>query len=232
MSNEREPCNHILGLLPPEERERLTPQLEPVTLALGDLLFHPNETLTHAHFPTTAIISLLTQMEDGTGVEVGLVGREGMAGISAILGGAETKLATTQGAGEALRISVAVLDAEFARGGALHGLLLAYTHSLIAQVSQSVVCNVRHNIPTRLARWLLMYADRAPRAEFYLTQEFMANMLGVRRAGVSEAAEDLQRRGFISYQRGQVTITDRPGLEGFCCECYGVVKERFRNVFA
>lgn len=226
MSNTREGENRILASLPAEEYERLAPHLEPVELALSDVLFRPGETLTHAHFPVTAIVSLLTELADGGGMEVGLVGSEGLVGISAVLGGQETKVATVQGAGRALRVRVGALGEEVARGGALQGLLLRYTHALMAQISQSVVCNARHHIPGRLARWLLMYADRSPRRQFELTQEFMSNMLGVRRAGVSEAAEELQRLGLISYQRGDVTIIDRKGLEAYACECYGAVKHQ------
>lgn len=216
--------NHILAALAPEEYGRLAPHLEPVTLALSDVLFRPGEALAHAYFPSGAIVSLLTELEGGGGMEVGLVGAEGLVGISVVLGGEETKVATVQGAGDALRVLTGPLREEFARGGRLHEFLLRYTHALMAQISQSVVCNVRHHIPGRLARWLLMYADRSPRRQFELTQEFMSNMLGVRRAGVSEAAEELQRRGLIQYQRGSITITDRAGLEAYACECYDVVK--------
>jgi CRP-like cAMP-binding protein len=162
-------------------------------------------------------------------MEVGLVGREGMVGISAILGGGETKVATVQGQGEAVRISADKLLEEFQRGGSLQRALLRYTHALMTQISQSVVCNVRHNIEGRFARWLLMYRDRLDSDEFELTHEFMANMLGVRRAGISEIANKLQEMGFIRYQRGHIVILDRVGLERFTCECYPVVKEKFEN---
>src|SRR5215210_7042835 len=174
--------NHILRSLPPDASERLAQRSETVSLNLGEVLFWPGDTIRHVHFPTTAIISLLTELSDGNGLEVGLVGYEGVAGISTFLGGAETKVATVQGAGEALRVRADALREEFARGGELQKLLLRYTHALMMQISQSVVCNVRHHIPGRLARWLLMYHDRARRDEFFLTQEFMAHMLGVRRA--------------------------------------------------
>lgn len=225
--HQQQPTNHILRALPPEEFERLARGAETLTLDLGEVLFWPGETLRHVHFPETTIVSLLTELSDGNGLEVGLVGREGVVGVSAFLGGTETKVATAQGEGEALRVEADALREEFARGGRLQSLLLGYTHALMMQISQSVVCNVRHHIPGRLARWLLMYHDRAGRDEFYLTQEFMANMLGVRRAGVSEAAEQLQQEGIIRYQRGQFTVVDRRRLEEYACECYPVVHQRF-----
>ena len=219
--------NRILASLPAEEYARLARHLEPVSLHLSQVLFRPDEEIRHVHFPTTSIVSLLTELEDGGGMEVGLVGREGIVGVSVILGGRETKVATVQAAGEALRIEAAAVREEFKRGGELHSLLLRYTHALMTQISQSAVCNVRHPIDGRLARWLLMYHDRLGRDEFELTHEFMSNMLGVRRSGVSEVAAVLQQRGFISYQRGHVRILDRKGLEAFACECYPVVKEKF-----
>jgi CRP-like cAMP-binding protein len=221
--------NWLLAALPAEEYERLAPHLEPVTHSLSQVLFYPEERLRHVHFPTTCIVSLLTTLEDGNGMEVGLVGNEGMVGVSAFLGGDETKVATVQGAGESLRMEVGKLREEFRRGGSLQSALLRYTHALMAQVSQSVVCNARHHVEGRLARWLLMYHDRLGRDQFELTHEFMSNMLGVRRAGVSEVAYKLQEMGFIRYQRGQVTIVDRKGLEAFACECYPVIKEKFRE---
>lgn len=219
--------NHILAALPNDEYERLAPHLEFVTVELSQVLFMPDDEISHVYFPLTSIVSLLTDLEDGTGMEVGLVGREGMAGISAILGGTETKVATVQGTGEAMRLSVDRLREEFHRGGALQPALLRYTHALMTQISQSVVCNARHAIEGRLARWLLMYSDRTDGDEFELTHEFMANMLGVRRAGVSEVANALQERGLIQYQRGHIRILDRKGLEDLTCECYSVVKEKF-----
>lgn len=219
--------NRLLAALPGEEYERLAPHLEPVTLSQSEVLFRPDDRLRHVHFPTTAIVSLLTSLEDGSGMEVGLVGREGMVGISAILGGSETKVATVQAAGASLRLEADKLRAEFDGGGTLQKALLRYTHALMAQISQSIVCNAHHAVEGRMARWLLMYRDRLDRDEFELTHEFMANMLGVRRAGVSEVAEKLQAMGFISYQRGHITMLDRKGLEEFACECYPVVKEKF-----
>lgn len=221
--------NLLLAALPGEEYERLAPHLEPVTLGQSEVLFRPEDRLQHVHFPITAIISLLTSLEDGSGMEVGLVGREGMVGISALLGGSETKVATVQASGTSLKLEADKLRSEFGRGGTLQTALLRYTHALMAQISQSVVCNARHLVEGRMARWLLMYHDRLDRDEFELTHEFMANMLGVRRAGVSEVAEKLQEMGFIRYQRGHITMLDRKGLEKFACECYPTVKEKFDN---
>ncbi|MDT7807568.1 MAG: hypothetical protein QOJ70_1381 [Acidobacteriota bacterium] len=219
--------NRLLAALSAGERERLAPHLEPVTLSLSEVLFRPDERLRHVHFPISAIVSLLTSLEDGTGMEVGLVGREGMIGISAFLGGNETKVATVQATGECLRLEAGKLREEFARGGALQTALLRYTHALMMQVSQAVICNARHPVEGRMARWLCMYHDRLGRDEFELTHEFMANMLGVRRASVSEVAEKLQAMGFISYQRGRITMLDRKGLQEFTCECYQSVEQKY-----
>ena len=222
--------NRILASLPAEEFRRLAPHLEPVSLHLSQILFRPDDQIRHIHFPTTSIISLLTELEDGCGMEVGLVGREGIAGVSVILGGRETKVATAQAVGVALRIEARVIHEEFKRGGKLQSLLLRYTHALMTQISQSAVCNVRHRIDGRLARWLLMYHDRLDRDEFELTHVFMSHMLGVRRAGVSTAASSLQKRGLIEYRRGHVKITDPQALEDFACECYPIVAERFDDI--
>jgi CRP-like cAMP-binding protein len=221
--------NRLLAMLTAEEYELLAPHLEIVSLSLSEILFRPEDHLRYVHFPTTSIVSLLTDLSDGSGMEVGLVGREGMVGISAILGGSETKVATVQGRGEAVRLQAGKLREEFRRGGALHNALLRYTHALMTQISQTVVCNTRHPVEGRLARWLLMYHDRLERDEFELTHEFMANMLGVRRASVSEVAIKLQEMGFISYQHGRINILDRKGLEEFACECYPIVKDKFND---
>lgn len=222
--------NRILATLAKNEYELLAPHLEPVSLTLSEVLFRPEDQIQHVYFPMTAIVSLLTDLSDGSGMEVGLVGREGMVGISAILGGSETKVATVQGVGEGLKLQAAKLREEFNRGGMLQKALLRYTHALMSQISQSVVCNVRHGVEGRLTRWLLMYHDRVERDEFDLTHEFMANMLGVRRASVSEVANKLQKREFIRYYRGRITILDRKGMEEFACECYPVVKEKFDDL--
>jgi CRP-like cAMP-binding protein len=229
MSGANQPSgqNQILAALPREEYERLAPHLKTVSLELGQILFRPEEQIHFVHFPATAVVSLLTDLEDGTGMEVGLVGHEGMVGISAILGGNETKLATLQASGASFQLEAGKLREEFNRGETLRRSLLRYTHALMTQISQSVVCNARHQVEGRLARWLLMFHDRVGRDEFELTHEFMANMLGVRRASVTEVAGMLQQRGFIHYQRGQFKILNRKGLEDFTCECYLVVKEKF-----
>ena len=219
--------NQLLAALPREEYERLAPHLEEVSLTLRQVLFNPGDEIAYAYFPTDSIVSLLTDLSDGSGMEVGLVGREGLVGISVILGGGETKVATVQAEGGALKIRADALREEFGRGGTLQTGLLRYTHALMTQISQSVVCNVRHPLAGRLARWLLMYYDRLGRDEFALTHEFMAAMLGVRRAGVSDVANELQKLGLISYRRGHVRIIDRKGLEEFACECYTVVKEKY-----
>ncbi|HVF48463.1 MAG TPA: Crp/Fnr family transcriptional regulator [Pyrinomonadaceae bacterium] len=219
--------NRLLAQLSAEEFELLAPRLELVSFTVGEVLFRPEDNLRHVYFPTTSIVSLLTDLSDGTGMEVGLVGREGMVGISVVLGGSETKVATVQARGEALKLSSDRLREEFSRGGALQNALLRYTHALMTQISQSVVCNARHPIEGRLARWLLMYHDRLERDEFDLTHEFMSHMLGVRRSGISEAAAKLQEMGFISYQHGHVKILDRKGMEDFACECYPVVKDKY-----
>jgi CRP-like cAMP-binding protein len=219
--------NRLLASLPFEEYERLSPHLESVSHSLGETLFRPDDDLQYVHFPVTSVVSLLTDLEDGTGMEVGLVGHEGMVGISSILGGSETKVATVQASGTSLRLRVDRLQEEFGRGGMMQTALLRYTHALMTQISQSVVCNSRHHIEGRLARWLLMLHDRVETDEFELTQEFMAGMLGVRRASVSEIAYKLQETGLVQYRRGQFTILDRKGLEEFTCECYAVIKEKF-----
>ena len=219
--------NRLLAALSAEESERLAPHLETVSLDLSEILFRPDEQIQHVYFPLNSVVSLLTDLEDGTGMEVGLVGREGMVGVSAFLGGNETKVATVQQQGASLRLRAEKLREEFRLGGALQDALLRYTHALMSQISQSVVCNARHQVEGRMARWLLMFHDRIEADEFELTHEFMSSMLGVRRASVSEVAEKLQEMKLIRYQRGHFVILDRKGLEKFTCECYPVVKEKF-----
>ncbi len=222
--------SRLLASLPTAERKRVAPHLESVSLSLSNILFRQEEQLAFAYFPTTSIISLMTDLEDGNGMEVGLVGNEGVVGVSIILGGKETKVATVQAAGQALKIRAETLREEFRRGEALQSALLRYTHALMSQISQSVVCNVRHSVSGRLARWLLMYHDRLGADEFSMTHEFMSHMLGVRRSGVSEVANRLQKKGLITYERGHFRILDRQGLEDLVCVCYPVVKERFDNL--
>lgn len=224
--------NLLLSALPREEYERLLPHLERVTLPLTKILFRPDDVLSYVYFPETCIISLLTDLSDGYGIEVGLVGKEGMAGVSVILGtDKESKVATVQGEGTALRIKAGVLRDEARRGGRLQTYLLGYTHALLSQISQSVVCNVRHRIDGRLSRWLLMYHDRIGRDEFKLTHEFIANMLGIRRAGVSMVANKLKLAGLIDYDRGLIRILNRREMENMTCECYKVVKAEFDKLY-
>jgi len=231
MQNAREVSDNILlGDLPGADRERIGASLKAVTHTLNDVLFRPDERLTHVYFPRTSIISLLTELSDGNGMEVGLVGREGFVGVSAILGGTETKVATVQAAGTAWKMSAEAVRSEFRTCQPFQSALLRYTHGLMSQISQSVVCNARHPMEGRLARWLLMYQDRLAKNDFEMTHEFMAHMLGVRRPGVSEVAAKLQAMGFIKYSRGHVTIVDREGLERFACECYGVIKDKFKEL--
>ena len=225
--------SRLLAALPADEYQRLAPHLEQVSLTLSEILFRPDEKLQYVYFPTSVIISLLTDLSDGYGLEVGLVGNEGMVGVSVILNAdSEAKVATVQGSGDALRMKASVLKEEFTRGGKLQAYLLRYAHALMSQISQSVVCNVRHKIDGRLARWLLMYQDRAERNQLHLTHEFMANMLGIRRAGVSMVAHRLQQSGLIQYKRGRFKILDREGLVDLTCECYPVVKEEFDQLYA
>jgi CRP-like cAMP-binding protein len=220
----------MLDLLPPDDFKRFVPHVHEVAFPLSTVLFRPEDQIDYVYFPTTCIVSLLTELEDGTGLEVGLVGKEGLVGVSAILGGTETKVATVQAAGSALKIRVETLRDEFKRAGAVQTSILRYLHALMTQISQSAVCNLRHPLPGRLARWFLMYHDRLDKDEFELTHEFMAAMLGVRRPGISETAAVLQRKGLIAYRRGRVKILDRNGLEGFACECYPVVKMKYDDL--
>jgi CRP-like cAMP-binding protein len=224
--------SRLLAALPDEEYEQLESKLELVSLSLGEILFEPPDLIRNVYFPTSSIISFLAELPNGDSVEVGLAGNEGLAGVDVILGiGKASKVATVQGAGDALKIAAPVLKEVFNRGGKLQQYLLQYTHALMSQISASVLCNVRHRIDGRLARWLLMYCDGFGSEEFYLTHEFMANMLGIRRASVSVIAKQLQDEGLINYNRGQFRILNREGLEAKTCECYPVVKEEFDNLY-
>lgn len=219
--------NRLLSTLPMKEYELLSPHLKAVSFSLGETLFQPGDKIQRVYFPTTCVVSLLTDLEDGTGLEVGLVGSEGIVGVSAFLGGSETKLATVQASGGALEMRVDQLQEVFRKGGLLQKQLLRFAHALMTQISQSVVCNVRHPVEGRMARWLLMYHDRLNMDQFEMTQEYMASMLGVRRASVTEVALRLQDLGYIRYHRGCITILSREGLEQFTCECYAVGEEKF-----
>lgn len=224
--------NKLLAALPDEEYQRLKPGLEPLTLALGEILFEPPDIIRSVYFPTSALISFLTELPDGDSVEVGLVGCEGVAGVDVILGvDRASKVATVQGAGHALKISAPAIKAAFNECRMLRQYLLRYTHALMSQISVSVLCNAHHKIEGRLARWLLMYHDRIQSDNFFLTHEFMANMLGIRRASVSEVAKELQEEGLIDYNRGQFRILNRAGLEARGCPCYEVVSDEFEHLY-
>ncbi len=217
--------NHLLNALPPRDYERVAPQLELIPMRLGEVLYEPGTLLRHVYFPTTAIVSLLYVMEDGASAEIAIVGNEGLLGVSLFMGGETTpSRAIVQSAGHGFRLKARALKTEFARFGPTLHLLLRYTQSLITQMSQTAVCNRHHSVDQQLCRWLLLSLDRLASNELAMTQELIANMLGVRREGVTEAAGKLQDAGLIRYSRGKITVLDRPGLEARSCECYQVVK--------
>lgn len=226
------PCdiqqNALLGLLPEEELSRLLPNLEKVTLTLGQSLCESGQQMKHVYFPLDSIVSLLCVMENGASTEIAVVGYEGVVGVSLFMGGETTpSRAIVQSAGQALRLKGHLLKNEFYRAGPMQRLLLRYTQALLTQMAQTAVCNRHHNVDQQLCRWLLLSIDRLPGNELIMTQELIANMLGVRREGVTESAGKLQRAGLISYHRGRINVLDRPGLETRVCECYGVVKEEY-----
>lgn len=228
-SNPRQ--NHLLAALPQSEGERLFPYLEWVPLPLGEALYESGGRLNHVYFPTTAIVSLLYVMENGASAEIAVVGNDGIVGIALFMGG-ETmpNRAVVQSAGHAYRLKGQVLQQEFNRSGALQHLLLRYTLALLAQMAQTAVCNRHHSVDQQLCRWLLLSLDRLSSNELTMTQELIANMLGVRREGVTEAAGNLQSAGLIRYNRGRITVLDRPGLEARVCECYEVVRKEFSRL--
>jgi CRP-like cAMP-binding protein len=218
--------NHLLAALPHEAYERLRPHLEPISFALGDVVYESGGHMPYVYFPTTSHISLLYTMIDGSTAEMGLVGQEGVVGIALFMGGETTpNRAMVQGGGAAFRMKSAAMLDEFKRGGEFQHLLLRYTQALITQISQTAVCNRLHSVEQRLCRWLLMTHDLAQTDELQMTHEFISNMLGVRREGVTVAARRLQDAGMISYVRGHIQILDRPQLLDHVCECYQVVKE-------
>jgi len=220
--------NHLLDALPAGDYARLKSYLELIPMALGQVLYKPGTRLGHVYFPTTSIISLLYVMEDGASAEIAVVGNEGMLGISLFMGGETTPShAVVQSAGYAVRLKAQLLKDEFARFGPMMQLLLRYTQALITQMAQTAVCNRHHSVDQQLCRWLLLSLDRLATSELSMTQELIANMLGVRREGVTEAAGRLQEAGLIRYQRGHITVLERPGLEARSCECYQVVKTEF-----
>lgn len=218
--------NHLLAALPAEVRERLFPYLEPMPLPLGKVLYESGDTLRHVYFPTDAIVSLLYVMESGASAEISVVGNEGLIGVAVFMGGESTpSRAIVQSAGHSFRLPGQRLKDEFNRHGEMLLLMLRYTQSLITQMAQTAVCNRHHSIDQQLCRWLLLSLDRLQGNELVMTQELIANMLGVRREGVTEAAGKLQKLGLIEYSRGRITVLDRPGIELLCCECYAVVKK-------
>jgi len=220
--------NHLLAALPRSDYERFAPRLELVEMNLADVLYESGDKLQHVYFPTTCIISLLYVMEDGASAEIAVVGNEGILGISLFMGGNTTpSRAIVQSAGQAYRLKADLLKDEFERYGATMRLLLRYTQALITQMAQTAVCNRHHSVDQQLCRWLLLSLDRMASNELSMTQELIANMLGVRREGVTEAAGKLQRAGLIQYHRGKITVIDRPGVEKRSCECYQVVKTEF-----
>ena len=225
--------NHLLAAMSAAEGERLTPHLQPVALGLGDMLFEPGEYRTHACFPTTAIVSLHYVTESGASVETAGVGNEGVVGIQLFMGGDTTPgAAVVQTAGLGYRLERRLLKQEFDRAGALQRGLLRYTQSLIAQMTQTAVCNRHHSVEQQLSRWLLLMLDRGPARELVMTQELVASMLGVRRESVTDAAGRLQQVGFIYYRRGHIAVLDRVGLESRACECYGVVSSERGRLLA
>ncbi|RYX98244.1 MAG: Crp/Fnr family transcriptional regulator [Comamonadaceae bacterium] len=220
--------NQLLAALPEAEYQRWLPQLEWVSLPLGHVLYESGSTLKHVYFPTNAIVSLLYVMENGASAEIAVVGNDGVVGVSLFMGGNSTpSRAVVQSAGEGFRLEAAVMKAEFDRAGAVMHLLLRYTQALITQMAQTAVCNRHHSLDQQLCRWLLLSLDRLDGCELAMTQELIANMLGVRREGVTEGALKLQQAGLIKYSRGRISVLDRPGLERRTCECYAVVKKEY-----
>ncbi len=223
--------NLLLGALPAAEFAHLSAHLELVPLLLGDMLYEPGEQLQHAYFPTTAIVSLHYVMESGASSETAGVGNEGVVGITLFTGGHTTSSsAVVQTAGHAYRVERSLLLQEFNRAGMMQRLLLRYTQALITQIMQNAACNRHHSLEQQLCRWLLLTLDRGPARELVMTQELIATMLGVRREGITEAAGNLQRAGFIRYRRGHITVLERSGLESHACECYAVVKKEWRRL--
>jgi CRP-like cAMP-binding protein len=218
--------NHLLAALPGGERERLYPHLQLVPLPLGKVLYESGDLLRYVYFPTDSIVSLLYVMADGASAEISVVGNEGLIGIALFMGGETTpSRAIVQSAGHAYRLIGQRLKDEFHRNGDMQLLLLRYTQALITQMAQTAVCNRHHSVDQQLCRWLLLSLDRLSSNHLTMTQELIANMLGVRREGVTDAAGKLQKLGVIHYSRGQITVLDRPKLEQLCCECYAVVRK-------
>jgi len=220
--------NRLLAALPEESYQALLPFLEPVTLPLGMALYESGGAQGYVYFPTSSIVSLLYVLEDGSSAEIAVTGCEGLVGIALFMGGETTpSRAVVQSAGHGYRLKAAVLKKKFESGGALQWLLLRFTQALITQMTQTAVCNRHHSVDQQLCRWLLLSLDRLPANELVMTQELIANMLGVRREGVTEAAGKLQTEGLIEYSRGKISVLDRTRLEERVCECYAVVKKEY-----
>jgi CRP-like cAMP-binding protein len=217
--------NRLLAALSAVELKRIRRHLEPVDMPLGDVVYESGRQLDHVYFPTNSIVSLLYVLESGASAEIAVVGNEGVVGVSIFMGGETTpSRAVVQSAGSAYRLPAIVMRTEFNRGGAMQHLMLRYTQALITQMAQTAVCNRHHSVDQQLCRWLLLSVDRLTSPEITMTQELIANMLGVRREGVTEAAGKLQKAGVISYRRGHIKVLDRRRLEGMSCECYDVVR--------
>ena len=218
-------ANRLLAALPPTEYQRLLPELERVTLTFAEVIYEPGDKIRHVYFPSDSVVSLLATENNHAMLEVGMIGNEGMTGVSVFMGVDTSRTrALVQGAGAAVRMKSAVLRDEANQVSSLHRLLHRYTHSLLTQMSLSSACNRFHTLNSRLSRWLLMTHDRIGSDEFRLTQEFMSSMLGVRREGVNKVAGHLQRKQLISYSRGHVTVLNRKGLEEVSCDCYGTIR--------
>lgn len=223
--------NHLLAVLPEAECARIFPHLELVNFELGKVLYESGGQMNYVYFPATAIVSLLAVMENGSSAEIAIVGFEGIVGIALFMGGESMpNRAVVQSAGTAFRLNGALLKREFNRAGPVQHLLLRYTMAFLAQMAQTAICNRHHSIDQQLCRWLLLSLDRLPSNKLTMTQELIANMLGVRREGVTEAAGKLQSAGLIDYSRGRITVLDRPGLEARVCECYEVVRAEFARL--
>ena len=224
-------ANHLLAALPEAEWQRWLPELESVDMPLGQVLYESGNTLSHVYFPTTSIVSLLYVMENGASAEIAVVGNEGIVGISLFMGGGSTpSRAVVQSAGRGLRLAAQMMKNEFDKNGLVLQLLLRYTQALITQMAQTAVCNRHHSLDEQLCRWLLLSLDRLQGNDLIMTQELIANMLGVRREGVTQAALNLQEAGLIRYARGRISVLDRAGLEKRTCECYAVVKKEYERL--
>ena len=220
--------NTLLSVLPSSIREHWLPHLESVEMRLGEVVYEPGATLSHVYFPTTAIVSLLYVLENGESAEIAVVGYEGIVGVSLFMGGKSApSRAVVQSGGQGFRLRAAILQEQFDQAGPVLHLLLRYTQALLTQMGQTAVCNRHHSLDQQLCRWLLLSLDRLQGDVLVMTQELIANMLGVRREGVTECAVRLQRAGLIRYSRGRISVLNRPGLEKRSCECYAVVKREY-----